>query len=166
MERELLLLGLLRTQAMYGYQLNEMIDSHLGTSIQLKKPTAYNLLDKMTDEGWVTYREEQEGNRPPRYVYSITPHGEAAFQRLLRKCLADYKPTEFRSDISLAFLEALSREEAAFLLSKRRTIIQNLLEQVNTEATQNSNFQVIIEHHRRHLEMELEWLEELMAKLK
>ncbi|MGD8597706.1 MAG: helix-turn-helix transcriptional regulator, partial [Anaerolineae bacterium] len=76
MERELLLLGLLRSQDMHGYQLHEAIDSHLGMGVQLTKPTAYRLLSNMADDGWVTFREEQEGNRPPRRVYAITPKGE------------------------------------------------------------------------------------------
>ena len=92
MERELLLLGLLRSQEMHGYQLHEAIDSHLGMGVQLTKPTAYRLLSNMAEDGWVTYREEQEGNRPPRRVYAITAQGEVAFQRLLRENLANYQP--------------------------------------------------------------------------
>ena len=34
----------------------------------------------MEQDGWVTFREEQEGNRPPRRVYKITPEGATAFQ--------------------------------------------------------------------------------------
>ncbi|MFA9564800.1 MAG: SDR family oxidoreductase [Acidimicrobiales bacterium] len=51
MERKLLLLGLLRSHEMYGYQLNEFIDSHLGATVHLKKPTAYRLLNTMVDDG-------------------------------------------------------------------------------------------------------------------
>jgi DNA-binding PadR family transcriptional regulator len=111
MERKLLLLGLLRSQEMSGYQLNELIDSHMRASVRLKKPTAYRLLSKMADDGWITYTEERQGNRPLRRVYAITPKGEAAFQQLLRDSLADYSPAEFRSAISLAFLDALPAEE-------------------------------------------------------
>jgi len=89
MERKLLLLGLIRMQEMHGYQINELIDAHLGTSIQLKKPTAYKLLEAMMKDGWITDREEQEGNYPTRRVYSITPEGNAAFQRLLREKVSD-----------------------------------------------------------------------------
>jgi DNA-binding PadR family transcriptional regulator len=49
MERKLLLLGMLRFNRLYGYQINEMIDVHLGTSIKLTKPTAYRFLNQMTD---------------------------------------------------------------------------------------------------------------------
>ena len=37
MERKLLLLGLLRQHEMYGYQINDLIDAHLGSNITLTK---------------------------------------------------------------------------------------------------------------------------------
>ncbi len=167
MERKLLLLGVLRMREMYGYQLNEFIDRHLQTSIQLKKPTAYNLLNKMADDGWISHREEQEGNRPPRRVYAITPQGEAAFQQLLRESLADYQPAEFRSNIALAFLEAIPAEEAVALLQKRRSIIEGLLEPIHTFGDQHTGgFQLMIDHQKRYLSAELEWLDEVMARIK
>ncbi len=85
MERKLLLLGLLYSHEMHGYQLNEVLDTHLGTSIQLKKPTVYKLLNQMATDGWLTFREEREGNRPNRRVYAITEQGGEVFQRLLRE---------------------------------------------------------------------------------
>jgi len=75
MERKLLLLGMLRDHEMHGYQINEMVDIHLGSSVQLTRPTAYRLLNQMADDGLILFKEEQEGKRPPRRVYSITPQG-------------------------------------------------------------------------------------------
>lgn len=165
MERKLFLLGMLRMQEMYGYQLNEFIDTHLGTSLRLKKPTAYHLLNKMAEDGWVTYKEEREGNRPPRRVYAITPQGEAAFQQMLRESLADYKPAEFRSNISFAFLDVVPPDEAVSLLQQRREIIKNLLQTTRTFGEHHGgSFRLIIEHQVRHLSTELAWLDEVIAR--
>jgi DNA-binding PadR family transcriptional regulator len=168
MERKLLLLGMLRMQEMHGYQINEFIDTHLGSSgVYLKKATAYHLLNTMTDDGWVTYKEEQEGNRPPRRVYAITAEGEAAFQKLLRECLVDYKPAEFRSDIALAFLDMLPANEALSLLQKRRAAIEDLLEPIHTFGEHHGGgLQLMLEHQVRHLTAELEWLDEVIARQK
>lgn len=165
MERKLLLLGLLRSQEMSGYQLNELIDSHMRASVQLKKPTAYRLLSKMADDGWITYTEEREGNRPLRRVYAITPKGEAAFQQLLRDSLADYSPAEFRSAISLAFLDALPAEERLSLLRKRNSVIKNLLQTALTHGDDHGGFRLLTEHQIRHLSTDLEWLSEVIARL-
>ena len=165
MERELLLLGLLRGHEMYGYQLNELIDRHLRVSVHLKKPTAYRLLNKMAGDGWVAHREERVGNRPPRRVYAVTPQGEAAFQQLLRESLADYKPAEFRSHISLAFLDALPVEEVLPLMHERRSIVENLLQTLPASGAHHGGFPLILEHQMRHLSTELEWLGEVISRL-
>lgn len=165
MERKVLLLGLLRSQEMHGYQLNEFIDSHLGTSVQLKKPTAYRLLNQMADDGWIIYREEREGNRPPRRVYTITPQGEAAFQQLLRESLADYKPVDFLGNIGLLFLDAIPAEEALSLLRKRRAIVESLLQKIHTHGEHQGGFQLMLEHQTRHLSTELEWLSQVIARI-
>ena len=165
MERKLLLLGLLRSHEMHGYQLNEFIDSHLGATVHLKKPTAYRLLNKMADDGWVTYREEREGNRPPRRVYSITSQGEAAFQQLLRESLADYKPVDFLGNIGLLFLDAIPVKEALSLLQKRRAIVENLLQSAHAHGEHQGSSQLILSRQIRHLSTELEWLDKVMTQV-
>ncbi len=166
MERKLLLLGMLRVDEMYGYQLNEFIDAHLGSAINLKKPTAYNLLNKMANDGWISYREEQEGNRPPRRVYTITAEGETAFQKLLRDSLAGYHRAEFRSDISLAFLDQIPPDEASVLLQNRRAKIEELLEPLRGfQDEHQGNMALLLEHQRRYLTVELDWLDEIVAHI-
>ena len=164
MERELLLLGLLRGHDMHGYQLNEMIDHLLGASIQLTKPTAYRLLGKMEEEGWIECREEREGNRPPRRVYTITDAGERAFQRLLRSGLGDYEPCELRSGISLAFLSLLPVDEALSLLSRRRAAIEKLLREMRASDEHHGGFQLVIDYQTHHLDADLQWVRDLIKR--
>lgn len=166
MEEKLLLLGLLRTHDMYGYQLNHVIDMHLGLSVHLTKPTAYRLLSNMADDGWISFTEEREGKRPPRRVYSITEDGESAFQQLLKESLANYKPVPFTSNISLAFLDTLPAEEVLSLLNKRRVVIQDLIETVSKPEEHHDSFYFIIELYLRHLQVELEWLDKLIDQIK
>ncbi|MBL8155487.1 MAG: helix-turn-helix transcriptional regulator, partial [Anaerolineae bacterium] len=64
MDRELLLLGLLRREDMHGYQLHEFINQNMASCIDLKKPTAYYLLDRMAESGWISASAVQEGSRP------------------------------------------------------------------------------------------------------
>ena len=165
MERELLLLGLLRSQDMHGYQLHEAIDSHLGMGVQLTKPTAYRLLSNMAEDGWVTFREEQEGNRPPRRVYAITQQGEVAFQRLLRENLANYQPSDFTCHIGLAFLDELRAEEALPLLRRRRAAMEELLESTRVYGEHPGSLQLMLERQVHLLAAELEWLDTVIAQL-
>jgi DNA-binding PadR family transcriptional regulator len=166
MERELLLLGLLRMHDMHGYQINEFMGAHLGTSVQLKKPTAYKLLGAMADEGWIEHREEQEGNYPTRRVYRITPDGEAAFQRLLRQSLADYRPASHLGSIGFMYLDALPREEAATLLGKRREEVESIAQRIRADEEHQGGFEMMRSYHLHYLHAELGWIDEVIARLR
>ncbi len=167
MERELLLLGLLRREDMHGYQLHEFINGNLASCTDMKKPTAYYLLDKMAERGWivVTKEEQVETNRPPRRVYQITPQGEAAFQKLLRENLAAYHPATFAGNIGLAFMESLPDSEAQTLLNQRREILAAELALMQSAPHHGGTMQLVIDHQVHHLSAELSWLDSVLARL-
>lgn len=165
MERELLLLGLLRQQEMHGYQLHEFIERDLSVCINMKKPTAYYLLKKMSQDGWITEELAREGNRPTKKVYRLTAAGEAAFQRLLRENLSTYRLAEFSDEIGLAFLESLDAEEAVRLLSQRRKAVSEALASAMTAPQHQGSLQWIIERQIQRLKNELTWMDEIIARL-
>ncbi|MCJ7660369.1 MAG: helix-turn-helix transcriptional regulator [Anaerolineales bacterium] len=165
MERKLLLLGLLRQHDMYGYQINDLIDAHLGTSIHITKPTAYRLLHKMTEDGLVSFHEETVGNRPPRRIYAITLQGELEFQKILKESLSSFKPAEQPSSISLAFLDTLPPEEVLPLLEKRRATVIGMCDARRSDESHLGSFQCIIDHQIRHLQTEIEWLSDVIEQL-
>ncbi len=165
MERELLLLGLLQKGEMHGYQLHEFIDSFMQTCVDLKKSTAYYLLEKMTKEGYVTRTEEREGNRPPKRVYCLTAVGEARLQTLLRENLAAYLPAKFPGDTGLTFLENLPADEVILLLEQRREKMVNALAVIEQAPPHTGSLQFMLEHQHLHLQSELNWLESVIERL-
>ena len=166
MEKKLLLLGLLRRQEMHGYQLNEFIDNNLALCTDLKKPTAYYLLDQMSKEGWISAEMAQEGNRPPRRVYRLTETGEAAFQQLLRESLAEYFPVNFPGDIGLAFLDWLPPQECPPLLELQKQKARARLEQMQAIPPHEGSLGLIFSHQIHHLQAELAWLDTVIENLK
>jgi len=165
MDRKLLLLGLLRMHEMHGYQLNDFLDASLAVCVDLKKPTAYYLLNKMHQDGWIAVEEQQDGNRPVRRIYSITGEGERAFQRLLRENLGSYTAVQFSGDVGLVFMDVLPDKELRNLLSQRRDNLEQKLAKVDSVPEHPGNFQLMIEHQARHLYAELQWLDEVIARL-
>jgi DNA-binding PadR family transcriptional regulator len=165
MERELLLLGLLRQQEMHGYQLYEFIEQALAVCTDIKKSTAYYLLNKMASDGWITEQQVREGNRPLRRVYSLTPAGEAAYQRLLRANLAEFQPVYFPGDIGLAFIDDLPVDEAIALLEARREKLSDVLHQVKSAPTHKGRLQWAIQHQMQHLGAEIVWLDEILQEM-
>ena len=165
-DRELLLLGFLRRGNMHGYKLNEFIEREMAVCTDLKKPTAYFLLDKMAKQGWISQKETREGNRPPRRVYRMTAKGEAAFQKMLRENLARHLPAKFPGDIGVAFSDQLEGSEALQLLAQRREALAADLEQARAVPEHEGSLHLIIEHQQFHLEAELRWLDQVIARLK
>ena len=166
MHRELLLLGLLRQQDMHGYQLNEFIDRALAACSDLKKPTAYFLLDKMAAAGWIKEKRAETTMRPARRVFALTAAGESAFQRLLRENLSAWLPAPFPGDMGLAFADALPSTKAAALLAERRTALVAALEAMQSVPDHGGSLQWVIEHQARHLTAELDWLDSRLAALR
>lgn len=165
MERELLLLGLLRQQDMHGYELHDFIERYMQTCVDLKKSTAYYLLDKMAKAGYVDMTETQSGNRPPRRVYHITAAGEAYFQTLLRDNLSAYHPAQFGGVVGLVFLDEIAAEEARPLLQQRRSSLAETLQKIRNVPAHPGSMQYVITHQIMHLESELNWLDQLIADL-
>ena len=160
MDRELLLLGLLRRGDMHGYQLHEFIDRNLAFCTDLKKPTAYHLLSKMADAGWIIEAEvESDG------VYQITEAGEAVFQRLIRANLSEFHAATFTDDIGLAFVDALDPAETIQLLAQRRAALAADLDAIHATPVHTGSLQLVVEHQARHLTSELDWLDEVIRRL-
>ncbi|HLV43356.1 MAG TPA: PadR family transcriptional regulator [Aggregatilineales bacterium] len=166
MHRRLLLLGLLRREDMHGYRLNEFVEREMAFCADVKKPTAYYLLDKLAEEGYLSEKQEpfSEG-RPPRKTYSITPEGELYFRRLLRENLRQFEPPTFPVDMSVAFLEELPPAEALELLHERQRLVEERLVRLRETPEHEGALQFVIDHHIRHFEAELDWLHEITGWL-
>ena len=165
MEKKLLLLGVLRGHDMHGYQMNEMLTQDAGIGITLKKANAYKLLNQMADDGWITYREEREGNRPPRRVYAIAPAGEAAFQRLLRESLVTYAAPQMPSVIAYNYLNELPIGEAVALLQERRQMVSKRFDQLEEIPKEMLQAHLGMVYLHRFYAAELEWLDEIVGHL-
>ncbi|NOU97018.1 PadR family transcriptional regulator [Paenibacillus sp. LMG 31456] len=167
-ERMLLLLGILKSQSLHGYQINEFIDKNLSRITSMKKATAYALLDKLYAAGFISVHEEQEGNRPPKKVYSISEAGEKEFYWLLRGNLSEQDMTSFKGDIGLMFMDHLSNEEAIDCLLKRLNGLTVEIEELQQTPKHkfSKGIDLSIEHHLVCKQAERNWLQSLIEQLK
>ena len=132
-ERHLLLLGLLMGERQHGYRINDFIDRTLGRVSNMKRSTAYALLDRLHRDGLVRRSVETVGARPTRRVYALEDAGRQRFFELLRAILVQVDPVSTPADIALMFVDQLPADEAAQLLRRRRDGVRARLEQL--EAT-------------------------------
>ncbi len=166
MDRQLLLLGLLKMQKMHGYQLNDFLDQRLSFITDLKKSTAYYTLGKMAKQHYVSEETERQGNRPERHVYELTDKGAGHFYELLVANLKRFHHTFFRDDIGVLFMSQLSAQEVHAALLQKREQAQAALEAIGSQVDHDpdSPVQYVIEHQRAHLRTDLEWIDRLLAR--
>ena len=164
MEKRLLLLGLLRSHEMHGYQLNEILKNELGLPIKLKKSNAYKLLTDMENEGLIIHHEKQEGNRPVRRVYSITKKGEEAFLNFLRKNIATCPSPQFPSVVGLDFMFALSSDEVVSLLQERLELLDKKFQALDALSEDIRQSHLSIEYHHNYYKNEIQWLTKIIDR--
>ena len=165
MENKLLILGMLLSHEMHGYQLYEVLNQNPGTPISLKKPNTYKLLGDMEEDGWVTHYTEQEGNRPPRQVYSVTKEGKKVFDQLLRENLSANPAPEFPGVVGLDFLHLLPGEEAAMLLESRLELVQSKYRELDEMDSKIRQSHLSAEYLHSFYQNEIDWLSELIMRL-
>lgn len=166
MEKKLLLLGLLLSHEMHGYQLNEALQHNPSRPISLKKSNAYKLLNDMEKDGWVDHYEEQEGNRPQRRVYTVTEEGKEAFNRMLRENLSAHLPPEYPGVVGLDFLHTLPPSEAAALLSERRQAVEKKFQQLDGLSTEIRQSHLSVDYMHQYYLQEIEWLDKTIDRLR
>src|SRR5207248_1585495 len=94
MHKILLLLGLLRREPLYGYELHRIVRAHGELYSDLKKGNLYYLLERLAADGYLQVEVEPgaRGARGERVIYSITEKGRARFDALLCEILLTYEP--------------------------------------------------------------------------
>ncbi len=166
-ERALLLLGILKAQSQHGYQINEFIERNLSRVTDMKKATAYAVLDRLSRGNYVEVQTEQAGNRPPRKVYSITPSGEKLFLDLLRENLGAYDVPTFAGDTALMFLDELPRDEALACLRQRLDKVERqvgIYEQAPPHG-HGLGVDLALDHVRQLLSADRDWLAATIVRL-
>lgn len=182
MYKQVMLLGLLLDQPMYGQQIREVIETHHDLFAEhIKKPTIYYQLDRLAQDGYLDVRRETVEAPGPgqahdelapreREVYHITDAGRSHFLAMLRDILRGYTPDMSDMDVALFFLPYLPSAEAAALLEERRAAVSRT--RLDLEQRLPPHGDTDIAHHlvndrlRALLDAEQSWLDRTIAHLR
>jgi DNA-binding PadR family transcriptional regulator len=174
MSTRLVILGFLRRRPLYGYEIKHMIEQIMGDWTNIAFGSIYFALRKLAEEGFIEkVSTEQEGSRPSRTVYQITDAGREEFLRLLRGVWDDVEEQYFTFDIGLSFVSVLPIEEVKDLLRRRVKNLEHIVqyldahqaEQLAREYVPSHLVVAVFDHHRAHLNAELNWTQDLLAKV-
>lgn len=81
----LVILGLLKKEDMYGYQLVQETERQSGGRIVTQEGSLYPVLYKLVDQGLISDRKVLVGRRMTRVYYHLEPAGEQRLKELIRE---------------------------------------------------------------------------------
>jgi DNA-binding PadR family transcriptional regulator len=182
MYKQVMLLGLLLEQPMYGQQIREVIERHHHLFAEaIKKPTIYYQLDRLAQEGDLEVRQEAvtapgtglahaDWALREREVYHITAQGRARFMALLRQALRGADAPLSDLDAGLFFLDQLAPAEAAELLGERYARVTAeraaLTEVLRAKEADDQAHHLVVDRQLALLDADLNWLARTLVRLR
>lgn len=169
-EQELLLLGLLKESPKHGYEVKKKIKEILSIFAGVDLKSIYYPLRVLEKKGLLVKRANKQGKRPQRYVYELTPKGEARFKEMLTHSFLNFKRPQFSLDLSLYFLHYLKPDIVKRRLRARLQVLTRLsISLKETVASLRkkgpSPLVYIMEHNLQMVESESSFLSHLIQSL-
>jgi len=101
---DLVVLGFLNNQPMHGYKIIGYFEKRgIEMWTRVKTPSVYKTLQRLEKQGFVTGEMKQDGNNPPRKVFTITKDGKNYFLELLNLFLWEKDSSSIPMDFWNAF---------------------------------------------------------------
>jgi DNA-binding PadR family transcriptional regulator len=172
MHKTLLVLGLLRSRPLHGYELHRIVRAHGELYTDLKKANLYYLLDRLARDGYLDVQVEPgaRGARGERLIYTITEKGRAYFEMLLRGVLRTYEPVHTGIDVAVVLLEHLPLNEAIELLDERHSIVAYRRSQVASGLGDSADHSLLesiaADHLLALIDSELAWIDRSLQRLR
>lgn len=171
-KNDLVILGLLCEQPMYGYQIKHQIElRELDHWAHVSLPSIYNTLNRLEKKGLITAHPEKVGKMPERTVYHITSKGEGELARLVEKALVSDKIPEEDFTVGVAFMYGLEKERVESCLQKKMAILEKQLAHLKDDLRVYQdqvpfNWVYLIRNGVDHIQLEMDHLARLRETLK
>jgi len=130
-------LGLLSRGPATGYEIKKSFEDEgaIGYFLEASFGAIYPALGRLTEEGLVDLKVEQQDGKPDRKVYSLTESGRAAFKDSLR---VSPGPDRFRSEFLflLLFADLIPHDHLRHLIDERLEDYRQKLHELESECVQ------------------------------
>jgi len=136
---EIVILGLLAEEPLYGYDLLERFRSRsMGFWVEVGKASVYQALRRLERDGFVGGRAQEGPEGPDRRVYRITRAGRARLLAGLAERAAALEPYETSGGLALGLAHLLSSTEARRAVDARETAVRDFLDAIRAERTRTA----------------------------
>lgn len=117
---EVVVLGLLAEEPMYGYDLLERFRTRsMVFWVEIGKASVYQALRRLEEHGLASGRPQTGGAGPDRRVFRITAPGRARLRAGLRERTGDARPYETDAGLALGFVHLVTLDEGRRAVGQR-----------------------------------------------
>ncbi len=168
---EITILGLLAEGPKHGYQIHQDIKRReMDYWAKIKLASIYTTLTRLEEKKLIKSEKEKVGNTPERTVYSLTAEGRDRLSEMVEHFLREDDRPEWLLGLGVAFITGAPRERVLAVLQERRehlktcgVDLQDHLIKLKGEVP--FNWYMLIENAHKHMQLEMEWLEQLIAQV-
>ena len=172
MEKELILLGLLKEGPKHGYELKRVVDEKISTFAPISAGSIYYTLKRLAGNGLVSVTKKRKGKYPEKEVYKLTRKGEGRFGELLKETCRNAKKLYRSMDIVLYFMNYLSPDEIIKGLQNRMGQMEGIRAEIKEiyakikKGNYPYHIQAIAERNIRFMDEETKWMKEFIQKIR
>jgi len=170
-KNEITILGLLAECPMHGYQIHQEIKNReMDDWAKLKLASIYTTLTRLEERGLIKSEKEKVGSAPERTVYSLAPEGREMLSQLVLEFLRTDARPEWLFGLGVAFISGAPRSQVLQVLQERQAALENRLDGMRKHLTTLKrqipfNWYMLIENGYKHMQLEFDWLDELIDKV-
>jgi DNA-binding PadR family transcriptional regulator len=174
------LLGMLARKPQHGYELKRTFEQMTGGFWELNYGQIYQSLDRLTEEGYVTYTTQQEESVPDKKIYAITEAGKAALKDWLARPETP-RPRPLRDELFIRLavmslgnvspmLELIAQHQNVYLekmqelTTAKRDLSKN--KQERSPSGEDLVEELLVDVALFHAEADIRWLEHCESKLR
>jgi DNA-binding PadR family transcriptional regulator len=160
------LLGLLATRPLHGYELYQEYSRELGSVWAIGLSQLYAQLKLLEEAGLVSSETEVQPNRPPRKIYHLTAEGQAVFAEWIYQPSPSLRNMRVEFLARLYFFQRLSLPGFEQLVAEQKALCHNQAERYGRQAaaTDDSFRELVLEFRRGQLEAACRWLDQCLAR--
>lgn len=156
---EYTVLALLALRPMHGYQMAAFIESECISDVcPMETSTLYTYLRNVEAGGLVAWSETRVGNRPPRKIYELTPHGQEFIDSWLRRPVTRMREVRAELLLKLFFLEQLDPPARRRLLNDQIEACHGYVDQVRGHEPKTRFGKLVARSKLSAAEGTLDWL--------
>ena len=160
--KELMVLQFVRDHLTHGYALASALESSLGWTLGMTRPTVYQILQRLEKRGSLTRKEDREGRYPEKQVYSITREGKREYSRLLEKAINPGWLSIQPFAALVLHVDGPDHEKRREALEELRQTRHSLREQLADFPPHDGSIGVALRLMSRQLQLEIDAIDELM----